>query len=141
MVVTVVDSLTLKSALDVFLTITFSNNFLTPGTNYINMKSSIIKFSFIITLMFFISACGSKTDVVESGTYRGSVDEVEPEKTEIYVVTDDNKRLELYFTDQTTLTRQGETVQFDALQEGQQVEVTVEKVGQRLDPVSVNILE
>ena len=38
-------------------------------------------------------------------------------------------------------TRDGQTVQFSELQEGQQVEVEVEKTGQRLDPISVRILE
>ncbi|MFD2247970.1 hypothetical protein [Pontibacter ruber] len=86
-------------------------------------------------------SCGEKTDVVESGTYQGVIQEVEPEKTEIYVKTADDKVLELYFTDSTTLTKNGETVAFDQLKEGGKVEVQVEKVGQRLDPVAVTILE
>jgi cold shock protein len=86
-------------------------------------------------------SCGEKTDVVESGTYQGVIEEVEPEKTEIYVKTADDKVLELYFTDSTSLTKGGETVQFDQLQKGGKVEVQVEKVGQRLDPVAVKILE
>ena len=89
----------------------------------------------------FLYSCEEGTDVVESGTYQGTIDEVEPEKSEIYVKTDDNKRLELYFTETTTLTRNGETVAFDQLKEGGKVEVEVEKVGQRLDPIAVRILE
>lgn len=54
---------------------------------------------------------------MDSGTYQGVVKEVEPEKTEIYVETKDDKTLELYFTDQTTLTQNGESVDFSALQE------------------------
>lgn len=90
-------------------------------------------------LLFF--ACGESTDVVESGTYQGTIKEVEPSKTEIYVSTDDDKTLELYFTDQTELTRDGSTVEFSELEEGQKVEVEVEKQGKRLDPISVKILE
>lgn len=86
-------------------------------------------------------SCGGGTDVVESGTYQGTIDKVEPEKTEIYVNTDDNKRLELYFTETTELSRNGQPAEFNVLQEGQRVEVTVEKVGQRLDPVAVSIQE
>lgn len=93
----------------------------------------------VLALVF--TACGEKTDVVESGTYQGIIQEVEAEKTEIYVETSDGKTLELYFTDSTTLTRNGETVEFSELQEGQNVEVAVEKTGQRLDPISVTILE
>ncbi len=87
-----------------------------------------------------MTACEG-TDVVESGTYLGTVDEVEADKTEIYVKTDDNKTLELYFTENTELTKNGSTVEFSELAEGNKVEVTVEKVGKRLDPISVKILE
>ena len=93
-----------------------------------------------LVIAFLFTACGEKTDVVDSGTYRGTVDKVEPSKTEIYVKTSDNKTLELYFTENTTLTRNGETVEFSNLEEGQQVEVDVEKSGKRLDPIAVRIL-
>lgn len=94
----------------------------------------------LVTLLLF-TACGESTDAVESGTYNGTVDEVEAEKSEIYVKTDDGKTLELYFIDETELTKNGESVDFSALEEGQKVEVKVEKVGQRLDPLKVNIKE
>lgn len=92
-------------------------------------------------IAIFFSSCGEKTDVVESGTYSGIVDKVEPSKTEIYVKTSDDKTLELYFTDNTSLTRNGESVEFSQLEEGQQVEVDVEKTGKRLDPLAVRILD
>jgi cold shock protein len=103
-----------------------------------NLKSALLA---IMLLVPFLYACQSGTDVVESGTYQGSVKKVVPEKTEIYVSTDDGKTLELYFTESTTLTRNGETVTFDQLKEGDRVEVQVEKVGQRLDPVAVRMLD
>lgn len=104
------------------------------------MRSAILKGLFLSTILLFI-ACGESTDVVESGTYQGTVKEVEAEKTEIYVSTDDNKTLELYFTETTSLTRNGSEVDFSELQEGQKVEVEVEKKGKRLDPISVKIME
>lgn len=100
------------------------------------IKSLMLALSFLIAV-----SCGEKTDVVESGTYQGTVHEVEADKTEIYVKTADGKLLELYFTETTTLTRNGETVPFSELAEGKKVEVEVKKEGQRLDPVSVKILE
>jgi hypothetical protein len=100
-----------------------------------------IKILAVIVTLFFLYACGEKTDVVESGVYQGVVHEVEADKTEIYVKTGDGKLLELYFTEQTTLTRNGETVPFSELAEGKKVEVEVKKDGKRLDPVSVKILE
>jgi CspA family cold shock protein len=88
-----------------------------------------------------ISSCGEHTDVVESGTYKGKIEEVEADKTEIYVKTPDGKLLELYFTTATKLTRDTTTVDFKELKEGGEVEVTVEKKGNRLDPVAVKILK
>ena len=105
------------------------------------MYTKLIKPAAVLCLMLVMAACGENTDVVESGTYQGTVKEVEPAKTEIYVSTDDGKTLELYFTEQTTLTRNGGTVEFSELEEGQKVEVEVEKKGKRLDPISVTILE
>lgn len=103
------------------------------------MKLKILTTFAIFALIF--TSCGEKTDVVESGTYQGTISEVEAEKDEIYVKTADNQTLELYFTETTSLTRNGEEVDFSNLMEGQRVEVEVEKVGQRLDPISVRILE
>tara|TARA_B100000508_G_scaffold137355_1_gene131647 strand:- start:169997 stop:170305 length:309 start_codon:yes stop_codon:yes gene_type:complete len=91
--------------------------------------------------LLFLASCGESTDAVESGTYKGTISEVEAEKSEIYVKTDDDKTLELYFIEETVLTKNGENAEFSALEEGQKVEVEVEKVGQRLDPLSVNIIE
>lgn len=111
---------------------------------FVQINSSVMKnlkplaFAVAMTFMF---ACGEKTDVVESGTYSGTVNEVEADKSEIYVKTDDGKLLELYFTDSTSLTRNDETVAFDQLVEGKKVEVVVEKVGNKLDPKAVRILE
>lgn len=104
------------------------------------MKTKIFN-ALCFSAIFLFFACGESTDVVESGTYQGTIEEVEPAKTEIYVKTDDNKTLELYFTDQTQLTQNGNPVQFDVLEEGMQVEVEVKKEGKRLDPISVKVLE
>lgn len=101
-----------------------------------HLKTIIILF----TLSFLVS-CGEKTDVVESGVYQGIIEEVEADKSEIYVKTADGLVLELYFTASTTLTKSGQTVPFSELAEGKKVEVEVKKDGKRLDPVSVKILE
>ncbi|GAB3194290.1 Cu/Ag efflux protein CusF [Pontibacter aydingkolensis] len=105
------------------------------------MKLSKLFMPALIAAVPFFYSCEEKTDVVESGTYQGVIHEVEADKTEIYVKTDDDKMLELYFTENTTLEHNGETVPFEHLKEGGKVEVQVEKVGNRLDPVAVRILE
>lgn len=102
------------------------------------MKTFITKTLTVLSITLFI-ACGKTTDVVESGTYQGTITEVEADKSEIYVKTDDGKTLELYFTDETTLTQNDEAVEFSVLKVDQSVEVEVEKVGKRLDPISVKI--
>ncbi len=96
----------------------------------------------ILVIGTFLTACGgSETDVVGSGTYTGTLEKVVPEESEIYVRTEDDKLLELYFIEKTTLTQAGDTVDFSALEKGQRVEVEVEKVGKRLDPLAVRILD
>ncbi|WP_127844431.1 hypothetical protein [Psychroflexus aestuariivivens] len=92
-------------------------------------------------IAFVVLSCNDSTDVVESGTYEGTIMKVEADKSEIYVQTEDDKTLELYFTDETELTQNGEKVEFSVLKKDQKVEVEVEKVGKRLDPLSVKVLE
>lgn len=104
------------------------------------MKANIFKTVFFASFFLFF-ACGEGTDVVESGVYEGSISEVEPEKTEIYVETVDGQTLELYFTDETELTRNGEVIDFSELEEGMNVEVEVVREGKRLDPITVRVLE
>ena len=94
-----------------------------------------------IVLMIVFSSCGGNTDVVDSGTYNGKIKKIEPEKTEIYVTLEDGKTIELYFIEETTLTKNGEKVDFSELSQGQTVEIEVKKVGKRLDPISVKIKE
>lgn len=81
---------------------------------------------------------GGGEPVPESGTYSGRITEVNAGAKEIYVDAG-GQELELYFTEETELTRRGEPVDFSALESGQTVEVEVEKVGKRLDPVRVDI--
>lgn len=105
------------------------------------MKKSIALLAFAGLTLF--TSCGENkdTDVVESGTYQGKAEEVDADEKEIYVRTADDKLLELYFTDNTQLTKDGAAVEFDALHEGGNVEVKVEKKGNRLEPLSVSILD
>ncbi len=106
------------------------------------MKSLITKLgSFAIVLMFVVACGGESTDVVESGIYEGTIQEVNAEESEIYVSISDEQTLELYFIDETELLKGTTTVPFDSLANGQRVRVEVEKVGQRLDPLRVEILE
>lgn len=81
------------------------------------------------------------TDVVPSGTYTGVAEKVDPDEKEIYVKTSDGKTLELYFTDNTQLLQNDQPAEFSSLAEGQNLEVTVEKKGERLEPITVKIVQ
>lgn len=81
------------------------------------------------------------TDVVESGTYTGTAEVVDDVQKEIYVKLDDNRTIELYFSNDTELMQNGENVAFDALEKGQRLEVQVEKVNEQLNPQRVTILQ
>ncbi len=107
------------------------------------MKKALFTSIIAVFGLILFQSCGESkdTDVVPSGTYTGVAETVEPGEKEIYVRTSDDKLLELYFTDNTALTKNGEMVEFSALSEGVSVEVQVEKKGKRLDPISVKILE
>lgn len=105
------------------------------------MNATLITVIFAVIFALGITACGGNTDVVDSGTYSGEIKKIEPEKTEIYVTLEDGKTIELYFTEETTLTKNGEKVEFSELVQGQAVEIEVKKVGKRLDPISVKIKE
>jgi len=101
----------------------------------------LVKFTAIIALFTLTAiSCGESTDVVESGTYTGTIAEVNAEETEIYVNLESGHTIELYFTEETTLTENGEEVPFSTIEVDDRVEVTVEKTGQRLDPVTVVLL-
>jgi len=102
---------------------------------------NILRGIFTVIMLVILGSCQERTDVVDSGTYQGTIKEVEADKAEIYVDTDDGKTLELYFTTKTRLTMNGDSAQFSALEEGQRVQVEVERVGNRLDPISVEIVE
>lgn len=89
-----------------------------------------------------LTGCGGEeTTVVESGTYEGTISEVNADEREIYVDVPGTGTLELYFTDSTRVLQDTSQVSFDALEANQPVAVEVEKVGQRLDPVTVTIRE
>ena len=105
------------------------------------MKTFVKYTAFIAIFTLTAISCGESTDVVDSGTYTGKITEVNAEETEIYVNLENGQTIELYFTDTTTLTENGEEVPFSTIEVDDRVEVTVEKVGQRLDPVSVVLLD
>ena len=80
------------------------------------------------------------TDLVESGTYTGTATIVDSEQKEVYVQLNDTTIIELYFSNDTQIMRDGQPVAFDALKQGQKVEVEVERSGESLKPMRVSIV-
>jgi len=105
------------------------------------LNNTSILFAASLFLGFAMVGCGDKVTAVDSGTYEGSISQVKPSEQEIYVQIGEGQKLELYFTPETTLTRNGETVPFEQLAADQQVSVEVKRVGNRVEPVTVEILQ
>ncbi|NJO01786.1 MAG: hypothetical protein HC880_08945 [Bacteroidia bacterium] len=80
------------------------------------------------------------TDLVPSGIYDGTAQRVDPTQNEVYMQTDGGELIELYFSDQTRIIKNGEMVPFDAMEEGQRIQVEVKRQGDHLEPITVNIL-
>lgn len=75
-------------------------------------------------------------------TAEGTVKKVVAKKKEIYLTPNDGgKKLEFYFPDNAQYLKNGQSVGFDALKEGQKVRVTYTKKGKRLNPTKAEILE
>ena len=105
------------------------------------MKSFLPAMLFGAVAVWGLCGCGEKISVVDSGAYTGAVEKVNADEQEIYVRLSDKKLIELYFTEETTLQKDGNEVKFSQLSAGQSVQVEVKRVGNRLDPISVKIVE
>ncbi len=99
-----------------------------------------MKIKFAVTAILSCLLIHSTSALAAVVTIEGVVDKVVPEKTEIYVLAD-GKRHELYFSDKTEVTQAGQKVTFAVLKKSQKVKVTADKVGKRLDPIKVELLE
>ncbi|CAN5506119.1 hypothetical protein BH10BDE1_BH10BDE1_12990 [soil metagenome] len=73
-------------------------------------------------------------------TIEGAVAKVVPDKKEIYVLSD-GKRHEFYFTPKTEIVKGGQPVAFELLKVSGKVKVTADKIGKRLDPIKVELLD
>lgn len=105
-------------------------------------KFLVVGLAFVFVLG--IVGCGSESSestVVKSGTYEGTITEVKAEESEIYVDVPNTGELELYFKEKTKLLKNNNEVPFETLEKGQNVKVKVERVGKRLDPLKVQIME
>lgn len=113
------------------------------------MKRSIYAIGLLFIMAIVFQACnGGNTsntemggsDIVVADTLSGIANRIDPESQAISIETDDGQTLDLNFTEQTIVTQNGQVVSFDALEEGQQLRVEVEKTGESMEPVAVSIL-
>lgn len=89
--------------------------------------------------VLLLAGCGGGIDVVDAGTYAGTVEKAVAEEQEIYVELTDGTRLELYFTEDTELVAGGNEAPFSMLAKGIPVEITLEREGNRNIPTRVEI--
>jgi hypothetical protein len=99
----------------------------------------VATFASLLAALAISVGCGGGSDV-PSGTYEGTIKEVNADEKEIYVETSDHGTLELYFTDDTDLSQGGSAVDFTKLAEGLKVRVTVENSGGELIPKKVELV-
>lgn len=104
------------------------------------IRTSVVPIFYLCVAAFTLVACGKPIDVVEAGTYKGTINKVVPEEEEIYVTLASGERLELYFDEATELVRDGEPVEFSTISEGDPVAITVAREGNRNTPVRVELL-
>jgi hypothetical protein len=97
--------------------------------------------SLLACTVLVFTGCGRQEVLVDSGTYEGTILKVKPDATEIYVALDEKRVLELYFSEDTTVSRADAEATFDALQKGLKVSVEITRTGDEMVPVSVQILD
>jgi CspA family cold shock protein len=92
-----------------------------------------------VILSLAIALLSSATVFAADMTLQGKITKVETDEKEIHVLAD-GKKHELHIKDNTELLQNGAHATFDALKVDQKVKVEVKKVGKRLDPIKVEIL-
>jgi cold shock protein len=96
----------------------------------------------LLSLCLTLAVVGcKKNEPVKDGAHTGTISKVNADEKEIYVTTEEDVTLELYFTDETTLTKDGQPAEFDVLEEKQTVTVVVENKDGKVVPVAVMIGE
>lgn len=94
----------------------------------------------VVGLAVSAVGCNDK-EKLPSGSYPGTITEVNPGEREIYVETEDGHVLELYFTQETRLVKGDMPADFSALKEDARVRVAVELKDGKHVPTKVEILE
>ena len=70
----------------------------------------------------------------------GKIVKIEAAEREIYIFSQGEK-LEYYFNKDTEVSEKGQPKRYEDLKEGQSVRVSSKKIGKRLDPLKVEILD
>lgn len=97
----------------------------------------------IVCILFVVAGCGSEggdATSVDSGSYTGTISEVNADEQKITVAVPDSGTLDLSFSDSTEVVKNFMSMPFDSLRTDREVRVEVEKVGDRLDPKIVHLL-
>lgn len=101
-----------------------------------NIASFLVAFS--ITLSFSSGASALTTPLTSE--IEGVIVKVVPSEREIYVESE-GKKHEYYFNPMTKVVHGNEERKYEDLKKGMRVKVSANKIGKRLDPLEVRILE
>lgn len=94
----------------------------------------------VLAVSFFAPIVAPAIAEAAQVTIEGVIDKVVTEKTEIYVVAG-GKKHELYFSKKTEVVKGSAPLTFSDLKVNQKVKVVADKVGRRLDPLRVEIVD
>ena len=106
-------------------------------------KKLLVLLAIILTSITILQVCGKEKDtvLVNSGIYIGTVTDAVEHAREFYVKLNNDSLVRLNFSSETTLTKNGETVPFGELKKDSKVEVKLERMEEKMNPISVKILE
>jgi hypothetical protein len=104
------------------------------------MMKKIASFLLALSITLACSSAASALTTPPNSEIEGVIVKVVPSEREIYVESE-GKKHEYYFNPMTKVVRGNEEKKYEDLQKGMRVKVSANKIGKRLDPFEVRILE
>jgi hypothetical protein len=101
---------------------------------------NLVSFVFAIFLTMPLAITASALTDVPTSEIEGVIAKVVPSEREIYVESA-GKKHEYYFNVNTKVTQGSDEKKYEDLKQGMRVKVSAHRIGKRLDPFEVRILE
>lgn len=104
------------------------------------MKSKAVNKKICSVAVSLLALLATGANSVGNHEAEGKIVKIEAAEREIYIFSKGEK-LEYYFNKDTEVTEKGQPKRYEDLKEGQSVRVSSKKIGKRLDPLKVEILD